>query len=68
MYLRGRGAVFPAFRISAAVCSAVASCPAGEDVERVPCGRAGFGAVGDDGLPGIGWDLQGVVVQVEVAG
>jgi len=34
-------------------------CPAGEDAERVPRGGARSGAVGDDGLPGIGRDLQG---------
>lgn len=41
-------------------------CPAGEDAECVACGGTRFGAVGDDGLPGVGRDLQGLVVQVQV--
>lgn len=46
----------------------VRGCPVGEEVECVPRGGTRFGAVGDDGLPGVGWDLQGVVLQVQVPG
>ena len=42
--------------------------PAGEDAECLVRGRTWFGAVSDDDLSGVGGDLQGVVVEVEVTG
>jgi hypothetical protein len=44
------------------------SGPAGEDAKCLVGGRTRFGAVDDDGLPRVGRDLQGVVLEVEVAG
>src|SRR5437762_10550633 len=51
-------------------CAQVVRCagPAGEQVERLPGGRAGWGGVGDDGEPGISGDLQGVIAEREVTG
>jgi hypothetical protein len=43
------------------------SCrPAREQVQRLLRRRIGFGGVGDDGLPGVGRDLERVVVEGEL--